>query len=403
MKKRILFVDDEPQILEGLQSVLRKQRNRWDMSFSSSGKEALSWMAETEYDVIITDMRMPEMDGATLLKNVKEQHPNVIRIVLSGHSELETAMRAVPVSHQFLSKPCHPGNLENVIERACDLQALINDQQVRRMVSKIDQLPSIPQVYSQLITALTNERITAREVSDILQQDQAICAKLMQLVNSGFFGLSRHIAKIEEAVIYLGFNTVKQLALAVGVFQSTTHLSGFERQTMEGLQQHSMQVGGLAGNFFQDKQQKEDAFIAGLLHDIGKLVMVIAIPEHLKHVAETMQATGESMHAIENRLSGATHAEIGGFLLGLWGLPYPIVEAVANHHVPGRVKQDSFDVLSAVYVANILVRDQAHAGRRIDEIEIDRKYLETIGVMDKLESWRELARKEIAKVSLELV
>src|ERR1700690_3600413 len=121
MMRRVLFVDDEPQILEGLRHRLHRQRKQWEMLFAESGKAALKILAHEPVDVIITDMRMPQMDGATLLTKVKELYPRVVRIVLSGHAELETALRAVPVAHQFLNKPSEPGVIEGVVERACNL------------------------------------------------------------------------------------------------------------------------------------------------------------------------------------------------------------------------------------------------------------------------------------------
>ena len=129
--KRILFVDDEPQILEGLQNLLHRHRRVWDMVFALGGEAALEELGCRPFDVIVSDMRMPLMDGATLLRRVQEQHSETVRIVLSGHVELTTALRAVSVAHQFLTKPCKPHELENVIQRACNLRALINDEMVR--------------------------------------------------------------------------------------------------------------------------------------------------------------------------------------------------------------------------------------------------------------------------------
>ena len=153
------------------------------------------------------------MDGAELLRRVQDEHPEVVRMVLSGHAEQEAAMKAVPVAHQYLTKPCEPGLLENVVERTCNLQALIGDETLRQTVGRIQTLPSPPRIYAQLTSVLSDESVSVDRVAEILKQDMAMSAKILQIVNSAFFRLSRTISHVEDAVIYLGFDTIKNLAL----------------------------------------------------------------------------------------------------------------------------------------------------------------------------------------------
>lgn len=395
--KQILFVDDEPQILEGLQNLLRRHRRKWDMAFALGGEAALKELEGRRFDVIVSDMRMPGLDGATLLGRVQEQYPGTARIVLSGHTELEATMRAVPVAHQFLSKPCDADTLENVVERACNLQALIGDEVVRRIIGKIEKLPSLPHVYAALTKALVDEETTAADVAGILEQDMAICAKLLQLVNSAFFRIARRIASIEDAVVYLGSNMVKNLVLAVEVFRPADEHSKLKGFSFESLQQHALYTASIAAQIATDKQQAEDAFMAGMLHDIGKLILACEFPEYLQQVVATASKDNRPMYVVEQDSKGVTHAEIGAYLLGLWGLPYPIIEAVANHHCPTRVQQRGFDALAAVYVANLLVHESvASASGKGNGIydEVDLAYLETLGVADRLESWRTIATEQ---------
>lgn len=312
-------------------------------------------------------------------------------------------MRAVPVAHQFLAKPCDAGVLENVVDRACGLQALLNDETVRNIVGKIETLPPLPRVYTQLTAALTNEDTSADDVSRILKQDMAICAKLLQIANSAFFRLARNITRIEEAVSYLGFSCIKQVALVAEVFQ----YPGGRRTPipLEALQTHAMLVGNLSSKLFVDKQQKEDAFVVGLLHDIGKLVLAIELPDHMDKVLSEMKSRGCPIHSAEMSVSGVSHAEIGGYLLGLWGLPYPIVEAVANHHEPTRVDAKEFGVLAATHIADALIHEEASSGAAGSEqcsATLDLAYVEALGVNEKLSEWRELAR-ELTATSIDEV
>lgn len=398
MKKRILFVDDEPQILEGLRHRLHRQRKKWEMEFVHGGHEALERLSNEPFDVIVTDMRMPRMDGAELLRRVHENHPGIVRIVLSGHAEMEIAFKAVPVAHQFLNKPCDAGLLESVVDRACGLHALINDETVRNTMGKIKTLPTMPVVYNRLMAALARDDTSPRVVAKILEQDLALCAKLLQIVNSAFFRLPRTIAKIEEAVSYLGFNTIKQVVLAVEVFGANGDDPVIAGLSVRELQQHSMLVASIASLLLDDRQGKEDAYVAALLHDIGKLLLAMELPEHFGMVLAAMGEQQGPMYLHEERLSAVTHAEIGAYLLGLWGLPYPIIEAVANHHHPSRVEEQEFGVLGAVHVADFLVNELHESrgdGSVADGAGADREYLEGLGVWEKMDSWRELAQEKV--------
>jgi putative nucleotidyltransferase with HDIG domain len=200
---------------------------------------------------------------------------------------------------------------------------------------------------------------------------------------------------VEEAVSYLGINVIKHLALAVSVFrQGSSHKqSGAVSKgiTIEKIQEHAMFVGWLASQMLTDKRQKEDAFLAGLLHDVGKVILLTEVPEQIEKVLQTMQEDNVVMYKAEEKLDKTTHAEIGGYLLGIWGLPYPVVEAVANHHAPTRVEQQGFDILAAVYLANELANEvikEPTTETQPQRPNIDINYLKRLGVSDRLKHWR---------------
>ena len=395
-KRTVLFVDDEWNILEGLRTRLHRQRNKWEMLFAQSGHAALEILQQGGVDVLVTDMRMPEMDGLTLLRLAQRDYPRVVRIVLSGHAELEAALRAIHVAHQFLTKPCEPGLIENTVERACNLQSLINDDAVQKLVGKVDNLPSPPMVYSGLMVALNNEFIGTRQIADILRRDMAMCAKTLQVVNSALFQFSRVITEMEDAVAFLGYNTIRQIVLSVEVFNSH-HKGRLEGAALDALQSHACLVGSMAARMFPDRREQEDVFIAGLLHDIGKLVLAAHLPDSVLEIQAALRSGEHTMHHAERHVLGVTHAEIGAYLLGLWGLPYPIVEAVANHHEPRRVDSREFGVLAGVYVADQLIQEAmpARPGGPLERSTLDLEYLEQLGVAKQVPEWREMARQEL--------
>ena len=394
MKKNILFVDDDAQVLEGLRLRLHRKRSKWRMQFVESGRKALDILEQERVDVIVSDMRMPEMDGATLLTRVRDLYPGVVRIILSGHAELSSVVRAVPVAHQYLTKPCEPGTLEKIIDRACSLRVLINEEVVQQVVGRIEKLPSRPQIYSQLMTAMSNEKVSSDDIAFILKQDMAMCAKTLQMVNSAFFRLPRMISRIEEAVAHLGFSTIKQIVLAVEIFRYPGKRMS-SKFSLDELQSHAFLVANFASSLLGEKQEQEDAFVAGLLHDIGKLVLAVELPEQVDEVVKVMETEGISMHVAERRLYGATHAEVGGYLLGLWGLPCSIVEAVSNHHTPSKVDSEKFGILGAVHIADALISEEvslASTGIKSTCSLLDSEFCRASGASREIAKWRETAR-----------
>lgn len=385
--KRILFVDDEPRVLEGLENLLFPYMDEWDAEFVTSGAEALKRLDKAPFDVLVTDMRMPQMDGATLLQKTKQHHPEVVRVVLSGHAEVEAAVRALPIAHQFLSKPCSAEKLIDVINRACGLRSLVDDEQVRSLVGKIAELPARPKIYSELTALLANEDSSLDDVATIIEKDIGISTKVLQVVNTAFFSRGAAITTVRQAVPRLGAEFVKNLVLAVDVFRGapTAVVGGF---SIDELHEHSFLTAHIARRLLDDRKAADDAFLAGTLHDVGKLILATALPERFREVWARHGETNEPFFQVEYELNQVSHAEIGAYLLGLWGLPYTVMEAVANHHQPSRVESATFDAFGAVHVANHLANALMTGG---DDSYLDTDYLARLGLLDRLDSWREMA------------
>ena len=190
-KRRILFVDDEPMVLKGLQRSLRKMRAEWEMCFTSSSREALNILSTEPFDVIVSDLRMPEMDGAQLMDEVKRRHPQVVRIILSGQVEQETTFKSVQLAHQSLSKPCDANVLKHTLNKLFGLRNLLEDESIKRIVSQTETLPSLPAIYTKVINELQAAEPSVQKIGDIISTDLAMTAKILQVVNSAFFGLVR--------------------------------------------------------------------------------------------------------------------------------------------------------------------------------------------------------------------
>lgn len=352
--KRALFVDDEPALLDGLRGRLRGLRGHWEMVFVESGARAITEIEQRSFDVIVTDMRMPAMDGAQLLNIVSERWPQTIRIVLSGYAEEQQAAQLLPVAHQYLSKPCDAQQLENAINRCMPLHELLTEPRLRAVVGRIRQLPAMPRTYAALRSVVARADASASEVAKLISADPAIAARVLQVVNSAFFRLAKRITKIESAVTYLGFVAIRNIAMSVEVFsrwsQGTTP-AGFDP---ERLQMQAQKVAGVARALTIGTPLADDALLAGLLHNIGYWVLLQECPREIEQALRIARERGIAMHAAEREVIGASHAEVGAYLLGIWGLPHSVIEAVAFQHTPQRIYQTQFDLLAALVTAEAL-------------------------------------------------
>ena len=192
-KPRILFVDDEPNVLSGLRRMLRGKRAEWEMEFCEGGARALDALADGGATLIVTDMRMPEISGAALLREVGEKYSETIRFVLSGQSDDEAGIRASGVTHQFLSKPADKDVLIKSIERSLTLRKELRSPELIRVTTGLKALPVIPKIYLALRQQLLADPYDLDRIKEIVESDPALAAKLLQISNSSFFGPYKQI------------------------------------------------------------------------------------------------------------------------------------------------------------------------------------------------------------------
>jgi HD-like signal output (HDOD) protein len=396
VNKSIIFVDDEPNILSGLKRMLRSMRKEMDFDFAEGGKQALEIIAEKEIHVIVSDMRMHGMDGAALLTTVQKQYPHIIRIMLTGQADDESVLRTVGVVHQFLAKPSDPDTLKEVLTRACALQELMANTELKGLVSSLGSLPSLPKVYNQLQEALRDPECAISDVAKIIEQDMAMSAKVLQLVNSAFFGLFKTIDSPAHAVNLLGLDTVKALVLGVGVFSEINPVEN-KIFSATSLWAHSVATATFAKKIAQtetdNKQIIDSSFIAGMIHDIGKLLLFSHVQPPFIEAVQMAVDTGMSLVECEQDVMSANHCDVGGYLIGLWGLPGPVIEAITFHHRLGSYPGSSFSPAIAVHAADVIYY-KLHPDQNIGAPpELDEEYLALAGVGGRLEKWTELCKE----------
>lgn len=393
MKISVLFVDDDPNVLKGLSRMLRSLRREWHTQFAQSGEEALALMEKTTFDVVVSDLRMPSLDGVELLTEIMNRYPSTVRILLSGQAEQSTLIRAVTPAHQFLSKPCDAETLRITVARACSLRNTLQEESLIQLVSKVTSLPSLPKVYTDLLEELQSENSSVKRVAELIAQDVGMTAKLLQMVNSSFFGVPRRVETPAHAASMLGLSILRPLVLSAGIF-SQFNIQRLYGYSADELMQHSMAVSQLAEQIAKetnDKQLAEDAMLAGMLHDIGQLLLVANLPEDFYLAMRKSRDKRIPLCDAERTIFGANHANMGAYLLGLWGMSDSIVEAVAFHHEPSKSNHYEFGVLACIHIANALVNERHSESDIVYSVELDEDFMRRLGVAEQLPHWRALA------------
>jgi len=395
--KRVLFVDDDRAVLDAMERTLLDTSSDYEVAFTTSVPEALRQLAESEFDVIVADMHMPETGGADLLTEVMRLYPQTVRILLSDNAGVEIVLRSSTTAHQFLTKPCDAATLRRTLERALRIREMLASPGLRTVVSRMTTLPTLPAMYTKLVASLDDPEISSRELGEIIAQDVGMTAKILQIANSAFFGLYRYVANPSEAAVYLGIDTIRALTLSTSVF-SAFQEAGLNPTFIGQLQQHSMATGMVAQAIAKaensPKKICDASLVGGLLHDAGKLVLAANCPEEYADVLVLMGKERIAAYAAESRVFGATHAEIGSYLLWLWGLPDEVCRAVAFHHRPREVPAKTFTAAAAIHVADALEHERAAVDPMIQP-DIDLAFLKSLGLGNRLSEWRRLCSEQL--------
>jgi len=371
--------------------MLFPMQKEWEMAFAASGQEALKLLDNKVFDVIVSDLRMPEMDGFQLLTEVRERYPHVIRVAFSAQTDQEYTLRSLGPIHQYLSKPLNHNDMRNAIKRVCSLHDLLSNSRLRNLVSRLESLPSPTTLFHRLVKELESPEPSLKNISKIIAEDQGMTTKILQFVNSAFFGLPRRITRPEMAVNLIGINVITALALTIHIFRQINQgkLAGF---SLDRLWQHSKGTSIIARSIISietdDKNLADRASTSGLLHDIGRLILIDNLPKQYSEALALASSEEIPVFEAEREIFNSTHAEVGAYLLGLWGLDDLIVEAVAYHHWPGQCSAKNFSALTAVHVANLIEHSNTAENRDDIIAQIDMKYLSELGLENRLPEWQ---------------
>lgn len=338
---RILFVDDEGSVLRSLRRGLRMLDRDWQLEFCESPIEAISRVKESAPWVVVSDLRMLEMDGADLLQQVAELSPQTVRVMLSGDGSINAAVNSASIAHIMLPKPFDIDDLDDALSRACCLRSLPLTSEQRSYLGSLTSLPVLPEIYQELQRYLkSSDNVSPDKIADIIAQDVAVFSKVLQLSNSAFFGFSFPAATVKDAVVRLGVELIKQLVLCLGLFHSPSGDEDRQRRLFG----YAMQVAALMAEFSRsrnsDRSRLDAAYLTGMLHNVGGLV-----PDSIQ------MATKVPL--------------LSAYLLKLWGFEDALVERVLYQDKPTKL-ESSCGIVQDLYVVKALIKMQAQ-GQSIEE------------------------------------
>jgi putative nucleotidyltransferase with HDIG domain len=399
-KPRIVFVEERLDALHAFERLLKVDAHRWNLVFLHTFDQAFVAMDAAPADVIVASIDAGNSADIMSLERLKADHPATVRMVFGAPALRENVVRVAPLCHQYLVKPVDVLRLHERLDRALAVRDLLTEPALRAVVGDTESLPSPPPVLLELRSALEARGTSAAQVARIVEQDPALCAKLLQLANSAFFGTSRKYAagtvvSIGDAVILLGMATVEQLALITGLFVAFEHQEEALGLAPGALRRHTTLVAEIAANLMSSRRFAEEAFMGGLLHDVGKLVLASRFPDSYRRVAPMARRRRVPLWQVEMDEYGASHATVGAYLLACWGLPRIVIEAVAYHHHPSALGRSHFDPVGGVHVAEALVQEMDAAPNDPTgdaSTWLDTVYLDRTGVLGRIGVFREIAR-----------
>ena len=356
-KNRILFVD-RPSALEEIRKLADPLSDEWEARFAPSGPEGMKHLEREAFTAVVSDIHMTVKKDVELLNEVRERFPDVVRIVLSDCSDRETVLKsAVNTAHQYLTKPCDTVLLRSALEGACGLRNWLRNESIKKVVSKMDSIPSIPSLYNEIMYEMSRKDVSVPKIAAIIAKDVGMSAKVLQVVNSAFFCLRQRVTNIAQAVNLLGYDIVRALVFSLQVFSQFV-LSRGSGLNLGQVWMHSFRVGlfskAITETETDDRSLIDDAFMAGMLHDMGKLILATNFPDEWNAARRLSEEEGISLIEAENRVLSATHYETGGYFTCLWGLPDAIVRAVSFHHLRCSLLGDHITSLMSVYAANTI-------------------------------------------------
>jgi HD-like signal output (HDOD) protein len=391
---RICLVDKDPALRRELEASIGGLAGL-RLTVFESGNPALAHLSAHGSDVVLAGQPGDEVTVASLLRRVQERQPDIVRVVISdaAHDPMDV-LRRFPYAHQYLKRPLELRGLAQRLRECVGLRQILAQRTLRSLVSSSNALPAAPELYSQLIERLSDPTCSMRKVAEVIERDAGMSARLIQLVSSGFFGLSTPMTSIGACVAYLGLNPIRSLVLSAEIARMyPLRVAGV---STEKLQARALSAARLARRLCDGTPDEFPAFLSGLFHVVGQLVLASRAPAKFGDALRLQQERKLSLCEALSQVFGATDGEVAGFLLGLWGQPLGVVQAIVGQDAPERIDTQSSGLATMMYVSKRLSLnpDAPLSDAPTRELDtLNEAYLSRVGSLAQLPRWREVARR----------
>ena len=345
---RLLLVSNDEIFISKFSN--RIDQNIYDLSMTSSFESAQIELDKRDYRMVLVDLS-DENETEVLLRFLKLKYPKVIRLaVMNASTSMDYYMPKQQNSAQMSwKKNIDSEELFIIIDKVIAIDEQVNNSELVNLVSNFKHFPTVPTIYHQL-SILIQENASVEEIAQKLEEDPAVTSNILKMANSAFYNAKT--GSIRQAIMYIGLINVKNIILTNAVFGN----DGLPPKTRQIHWEHvSLTNKILNGMYFEllGKKLNNNISSVGLLHDIGSIILMSNFPKQFKQIVEIVNSQeGVNINAVEKEMIGFNHEELGGHLLDLWGLPFPIIEAALYHHEPFSEKVINKELVISMHIAN---------------------------------------------------
>lgn len=388
---RVLLIDQEPLVRKALSRLINASHPKVELTCVATPEEGESALKHQAFDLIINDSDM--IDGRTtqFFNLALSIRPEALRIALSGHAHAEDLIPILKIAQMHLSKPVRLNDLRDKLKRIGEIRDLVGDFTFQALLGELTELPAMPKIYGDLTQALGDPNISVAEIARIIERDSAITTQLLRLVSSSLFAHAGPIYDVQRALILIGLDVTRAFCMAIEAYD----IEGLSEERRRSLALHALLTANIAARIASRPGLSEQAFVAGLLHDIGKIVLADKLPQHFERVACRAIRENESFYQIETELDKAAHPQIGAYLLGIWGLPIPLIEAVAKHHE----RPTELDLSGIVAVADILASEELGDGISPKSRVLDETLINELQLVHRLDDLRQFTKDQAQRIA----